>query len=102
MGFSISGFKKMQRKAGKTLPSQTSKPAKSGVQTERRIYLFSQFDSLAAVIAYFFLSLSVGHFCCKSSKNRVQEGCKMILGFMTQLLQEKVLGCRIQKIPMET
>lgn len=35
---------------------------------ESWIYLLSQLHNLTDVIAYFFLSLSVGHFCCKSSK----------------------------------
>jgi len=79
-----------------------SKLAKLELQTKRTGFIYSVNFTISFVLLLTFSHLYQLSTSAVNLLNRVEEGCKMILQFITLLLQDKVLRCRIQKIPVET
>lgn len=60
------------------------------VNKESRIYLFSQFHNSMMLLLTFSCLYRLATFAV-NRLNRAEEGCKMVSGFITLLLQDKVL-----------
>lgn len=89
IGYDIASFiLKQCRGRLESITSLYLRACKTELQTTNWIYLFSQFHDLTCVTFFCLYQLATS---AVNLLNGVEEGRKMILGFITPLLQDKVL-----------